>query len=134
MKDNSETTQMVDTQMCERLALAMQTKGLSVKKFAKLVGASETTVSMWLSGDAEPRSALVPRVAGTLSVSVRWLLTGEVDAEASHVTETPPPDPRMLLDELLAIQNITNTCDERLARIEKRLGRVLAEGKEQTDY
>ena len=133
MKDNNESTPTVNAQMCERLALAMQTKGLSVKKFAKLVGVSETTVSMWMNGDAEPRSALVPRLAGTLSVSVRWLLTGEDDAEASHVTESPP-DPQMLLDEILAIQNITNNCDERLARIEKRLGRVLAKDHEQAEF
>ena len=116
--------------MCERLALAVQTKGLSVKKFAKLVGVSETTVSMWMSGDAEPRSALVPRIAGTLSVSVRWLLTGEDEIEAPQATEAPPPDPQMLLDELLTIQSMTNNCDERLARIQERLVRVFAEPKE----
>ena len=130
MKDNSETTQSANAQMCERLAHAVQTKGLSVKKFARLVGVSETTVSMWMSGDAEPRSALVPRIAGTLAVSVRWLLTGEDEAETPQAAETRPPDPQMLLDELLIIQSLTNNCDERLARIEQRLVRVFAESDE----
>ena len=130
VKGDTQTNQSVNEQFCERLARAVHIKGISVRKVAKLVGVSETSVSKWMSGDAEPRSDLVPKLAGTLSVSMRWLLTGEDEAELPQDSETLSPDLQALLDDLLDVQRITSACDERLARIEKRLVRTLAETKE----
>lgn len=63
----------------DRLAGAREAAGLSQFDLAKRLGVRLTTVQAWEDDASEPRSNRLQMVAGMLSVSIRWLLTGEGD-------------------------------------------------------
>jgi HTH-type transcriptional regulator, cell division transcriptional repressor len=63
----------------DRLAGAREAAGLTQHDMAKRLGVRLTTVQAWEDDASEPRSNRLQMVAGMLSVSIRWLLTGEGD-------------------------------------------------------
>ena len=63
----------------DRLAGAREAAGLTQDDLAKRLGVRLTTVQAWEDDASEPRSNRLQMVAGMLSVSIRWLLTGEGD-------------------------------------------------------
>lgn len=57
------------------VAREMKRQGWSQRRFAGAVGVSQPTVSDWLSGEKEPKSRYVPKMAEVLGLSVNDLLS-----------------------------------------------------------
>lgn len=76
-----------------RMREALGASGLSQTEVAERLSISQSTVSMWLSGDRRPDRKMMGRVAGLLGVSPTWLDYGE--------GEGPRPDLAGQRDEYL---------------------------------
>ena len=66
-----------------------RTKKLSQTDFAKIVGVSQTTVTAWETGKAEPSSSAITRIADYFDVSTDYLLgrpekSGNIDENADY--------------------------------------------------
>jgi HTH-type transcriptional regulator, cell division transcriptional repressor len=97
MAENSTTDQWFSAQVAtfgDRLAGAREAAGLGQEELAKRLGVRLTTVQAWEDDASEPRANRLQMLAGMLSVSIRWLLTGEGDgldgpsAPGVHAPET----------------------------------------------
>lgn len=67
----------MDGHLGRRLREARYARGLSQKKLARRVDVDHTWISHIESGRHQPGVALVHRLAKTLSVRFKWLMTGE---------------------------------------------------------
>lgn len=63
-------------QTCKNLASALEAAQISRADLAKRAGVTEASISRYLSGKAEPRSAELLRLADALGTSMEFLLTG----------------------------------------------------------
>ena len=63
----------------ENLTHYSQEKGLSITEIAKLLGVSQSTVSMWRTGKAFPRIEVLEKLAAYFEISVSELL---IDSKA----------------------------------------------------
>jgi HTH-type transcriptional regulator, cell division transcriptional repressor len=63
----------------DRIAGAREAAGLSQEDLATRLGVKLKTIAAWEDDAAEPRGNRLQMMAGMLSVSLRWLLTGEGD-------------------------------------------------------
>ena len=50
---------------------------ISQREFSKKLGVRDSIVSMWISGQREPRIATVIKICKVFNVSADWLLLGE---------------------------------------------------------
>ncbi len=106
----------------DRLTAAREAAGLSQTDLANRIGVRTKTVQAWEFDMTEPRANRLQMLAGMLSVSLKWLLTGEGDGIA-------PPDSApavaaetaALLDEMRVLRAEAGQLAERLGRIEARL-------------
>lgn len=113
----------------DRLAAAREAAGMSQAELARRLGVKLKTVTGWENDTSEPRANRLQMLAGMLSVSIRWLLTGEGEglAEPGEAAAVPA-EARALLGELRALKAELGQTAERLGRIEKRLRAALGEG------
>ncbi len=110
----------------DRLAAARDAAGLSQKDLARRLGVKQKTVISWESDISEPRANRLQTLAGLLNVSLMWMLNGEGDGVAPPGTEEPlHHDKRLLLLELRELKVDIDDASVRIARIEKRLRRIL---------
>lgn len=61
----------------------MKTRGIKQKEIVELTGRSSGTVSDWIKDKTVPRADDAVKIADLLGVSVRYLVTGEVERELS---------------------------------------------------
>lgn len=66
-----------------------RSKKLSQTDFAKIVGVSQTTVTAWETGKAEPSSSAITRIADYFNVSTDYLLgrpekSGNIDENTDY--------------------------------------------------
>ncbi|MGR3365718.1 MAG: helix-turn-helix domain-containing protein [Maritimibacter harenae] len=112
----------------DRLAAARDAVGLSQKDLAKKLGVKVKTLAAWENDVSEPRANRLQMLSGLLSVSLRWLLTGEgegVDPPGAGNELTR--DAKALLMELREVQSDITDATKRMARLEKGLRKLLEE-------
>lgn len=109
----------------DRLRLVRGRRGLDVADLARLLGVSEGLLRRWESGQVAPRANRMPIIAGTLSVPMRWLMSGDVDLEG---LKDDPSAARMrdleLLHEVRSIKEFMIGTVDRLTAMEERLHRL----------
>jgi transcriptional regulator with XRE-family HTH domain len=85
-------TQPEKSQFCHfssRLHDSMQARGWKGVDLAAAAEVTPTSVSRYLSGKAEPRSAELLRLARALGTSMEWLLEGTAPLQTPKVAEDP---------------------------------------------
>ena len=114
----------------DRLTAAREAADLTVEGLATRLGVKVSTLGGWEQDLKEPRANRLQMLAGMLSVSLTWLLTGQGDG-------LPPPgddavadmDARALLAELRVLRLSMAASADRLARLEKRLREKLKDDR-----
>lgn len=106
----------------DRLAGAREAAGLSQEELATRLGVRLDTVIGWEEDAADPRANRLQMLAGMLSVSLMWLLTGKgegLDAPPGEVAQAE--ETRATVREIRAIRAVLEELDARLGRLERRL-------------
>lgn len=106
----------------DRLAAAREAAGLTQDACAEKLGVKKSVIAGWEDDLKEPRANRLQMLAGLLSVSITWLLTGEGEGpDAPDLNEPVSDDLLDLLAEMRALRGQIAICGEKLARLEKRL-------------
>lgn len=112
----------------DRVAAAREAASMSQKDLAKRLGIRTSTLKGWEDDLSEPRANRLSMMAGLLNVSVMWLINGEGEGMES------PPDSseingslRDVLTEMRELRMDLKARSEHIARLEKRLVKILAE-------
>lgn len=79
-------------QTYKNLSIALDRAGLSRAELARRAEVTEASISRYLAGKTEPRSAELLRMARVLGVTMEWLLTGK-DVGGSDLVLREPPSP-----------------------------------------
>lgn len=112
----------------DRLTGAREAAGLTQADLARRLGVRLKTLQDWENDLADPRANRLQMVAGMLSVSLMWLLTGRGDGLSAPVEPLPSnAAARAALEELRALRTEASAMAERMGRLEKRLRGVLTE-------
>ncbi len=115
----------------DRVAAAREAAGMSQGQLARRLGVRKSTLEAWEADMSEPRANKLTMMAGLLNVSIPWLLTGEGEGMTEPAEEgSDDEDCREILTELRAIRTEMRASAERVARLEKRLRRILNERTE----
>jgi transcriptional regulator with XRE-family HTH domain len=105
----------------DRLALAREALGLDQDELAGRMGVTPVTLRAWEEDRAEPRANRLQLLAGTLNVSLVWLMTGQGSAPRGPGR----PELDACLAELRALRDEQARLAGRLARLERRLKAAL---------
>ena len=116
----------------DRLSAAREAQGLSQEDLARRLGVKLKTIVAWENDWNEPRANKLQMVAGLLSVSIRWLLTGEGDGVGDPDISEIGDDLNRLLMDLRQIRQEHSRLGEHMGRLEKRL-RVVLRREEQME-
>lgn len=118
--------------MKERIKQVRELNGMSLTKFADVLGLTVSAVSLYESGKREPSNAVLTSISKTFGISYAWLKTGEGpmedpvldDAVADKILNTYQSMPdrlRMLVDALVEMDpEWWKTLDAAFAEIERR--------------
>ncbi|WP_333714524.1 helix-turn-helix domain-containing protein [Yoonia sp.] len=110
----------------DRLAGAREAAGLDQTALATKLGVKKQTMESWENDLKEPRANRLQMLAGILGVSITWLLTGEGEGPTAPEDEGHlATDVTDLLAEMRGLQREIKQSGEKLARLEKRLRKVL---------
>ncbi len=110
----------------DRLAGAREAAGLDQKGLADKLGVKRSVIQGWENDLKEPRANRLQMLAGILSVSISWLLTGEGDGpEGPDEEGQMTSDLADLLTEMRALRGQIIRSGEKLGRLEKRLRKAL---------
>ena len=118
--------------MNERIKLVRESNGLSLTKFADILGLTVAAVSYYESGKRVPSKSVLVAISKEFHISYAWLKTGEGpmedpmpdDGSLDRLTETYrslPDRLRSLVDALVEMDpDWWKTLDEAFAEIERR--------------
>ena len=118
--------------MKERIKMVRERNGLSLTRFADVLGLTVSAVSLYESGKREPSNAVLTSISKTFGVSFAWLKTGEGpmedplpdDSTAGKILDSyqnMPERLRMLVDALVEMDpEWWKTLDAAFAEIERR--------------
>ena len=118
--------------MNERIRLVRESNGLSLTKFADILGLTVAAVSYYESGKRVPSNSVLVAISKEFHISYAWLKTGEGpmedpmpdDGSLDRLTETYrslPDRLRSLVDALVEMDpDWWKTLDEAFAEIERR--------------
>ena len=113
----------------DRLSGAREAAGMSREELAQRLGVKLTTLAAWEDDVAEPRGNKLQMVAGMLSVSIRWLLTGQGEGvDPPSDTAHDPALTQHVAEALTEIQTLRmelTRSAERLGAVESRLRAML---------
>lgn len=115
----------------DRLARAREFAGMSQAQLARRLGVKTTTIRNWESDRSEPRANRLQMLAGLVSVSMVWLMSGEGDGGPTMQDQDVGPEfagLRDVLDQLRDLRIAQDRLADRTGLIEKRLRELLAEG------
>jgi len=112
----------------DRLVAAREAAGMSQKDLARRLGVKDKTLKAWENDASEPRANKLQMLAGVLNVSIMWLLSGQGDGLEAPGGPAIAPEADKLLRELRALKVDMVQNAERLARLEKALRGVMADG------
>jgi HTH-type transcriptional regulator, cell division transcriptional repressor len=106
----------------DRLTAAREMAGLTQADLATKMGVRQKTLAAWESDSSEPRGNRLQMVAGMLSVSMRWLLTGVGDDLAEPGSPGAMTTPaKVALADLARIRGQMKKLSTEIERTEARL-------------
>lgn len=112
----------------DRLTAAREAQGQTQAQLAKRLGVKLRTVQGWENDTSEPRANKLQMVAGLLSVSMRWLLTGEGDGVADPASQADlAEDAETILKDMRGLRADLTRLSTELGRMEKRLRLLVKE-------
>lgn len=118
--------------MKERIKQVRELNGMSLTKFADVLGLTVSAVSLYESGKREPSNAVLTSISKTFGISYAWLKTGEgpmedpvlddaVETKLLNTYQSMPNRLRMLVDALVEMDpEWWKTLDAAFAEIERR--------------
>jgi transcriptional regulator with XRE-family HTH domain len=113
----------------DRMAGAREASSISQEDLAKRLGVKTKTIRAWENDQSEPRANRLQMLAGMLSVSIMWLLSGRGDGiEAPDAVQPIGDDMAAILLELRSMRADQAKLADRAGRLEKRLRLTLAGG------
>ncbi|MCK0151879.1 helix-turn-helix domain-containing protein [Marivita sp. S6314] len=110
----------------DRLTAAREATGMSQEALAKRLGVKKSTMRNWEDDLSEPRANRLSILAGLLNVSIMWLINGEGEGVENPDAETLPGDITDIILEIREMKADLHAKAEQLARLEKRLRRMLS--------
>lgn len=119
----------------DRLAAARDTAGLSQEELAERLGVNIDVIQAWEDDLKEPRANRLQMLCGMLNISLSWLLTGKgdgVDGPSDEASAIDDHSVQLLLTDMGALRAEMAQSAERMARLEKRLRKMLKEAKDGT--
>ena len=128
MQDTSDWYGPDSATFGDRLAAAREAAQMSQDVMAKRLGIKLKTLQAWEDDMSEPRANRLSMLAGLLNVSIVWLITGEGDGVSAPDDEPASPDVTSILFEMRALRTEMMASAEKLAKLEKRLRRMMATG------
>lgn len=102
----------------ERLRIVIESQEMSIKAFAELVDTPLRTVHNYLSGEREPSSEFLIKVATQFNINLNWLLLNRDDMYISDGNSSLSIEESELLNQYRAI-------NESGKRILKNTGRIV---------
>lgn len=102
----------------ERLRIVIESQQVSIKAFAELVDTPLRTVHNYLSGEREPSSEFLIKVATQFNINLNWLLLNRDDMYISDGNSSLSIEESELLNQYRAI-------NESGKRILKNTGRII---------
>ena len=126
MQDTSDWYGPESATFGDRLAAAREASQMSQDVMAKRLGIKLKTLQAWEDDMSEPRANRLSMLAGLLNVSIVWLITGEGDGVSAPDDEPVSPDVSSILFEMRALRTEMMASAEKLAKLEKRLRRMMA--------
>lgn len=102
----------------ERLRIVIESQDMSIKAFAELVDTPLRTVHNYLSGEREPSSEFLIKVATQFNINLNWLLLNRDDMYISDGNSSLSIEESELLNQYRAI-------NESGKRILKNTGRIV---------
>ncbi|NCQ24291.1 MAG: transcriptional regulator [Rhodobacteraceae bacterium CG17_big_fil_post_rev_8_21_14_2_50_63_15] len=111
----------------DRVAGARERAGMSQEEMARRLGVKLKTIKAWENDQAEPRANKLSMMAGLLSVSLLWLLSGEGEGPDAPGTVELSPDVTDMLTEIRDIRAQLALSTDRLGRLERILRARLQE-------
>ncbi|MFP7675300.1 multiprotein-bridging factor 1 family protein [Marivita sp. S0852] len=109
----------------DRLTAAREATGMSQEALAKRLGVKKSTMRNWEDDLSEPRANRLAILAGLLNVSIMWLINGEGEGVETPDNDTLPSDISDIILEVREMKAELHSKAEQLARLEKRLRRIL---------
>lgn len=101
-----------------RIVYAREAQSLTTSQLARRMGVKTETLHDWETDRSEPRSNRLLTLAGMLSVSPTWLLTGAGESPVDSLTET---EMMHIRDSVIRMREQVLTVAEELEQIQKRL-------------
>lgn len=102
----------------ERLRIVIESQDMSIKAFAELVDTPLRTVHNYLSGEREPSSEFLIKVATQFNINLNWVLLNRDDMYISDGNSSLSIEESELLNQYRAI-------NESGKRILKNTGRIV---------
>ena len=84
------------------LKYLLKKEGISSKEFAKKIGVSASTVSMWLCGNSFPRDNVLQKISDFFGISLATLLDKKPQDEKNNDTEKSKNDNSAIILEVTA--------------------------------
>lgn len=101
-----------------RIVYAREAQSLTTSQLARRMGVKTETLHDWETDRSEPRSNRLLTLAGMLSVSPTWLLTGAGESPVDSLTET---EMMHIRDSVVRMREQVLTVAEELEQLQKRL-------------
>ena len=101
-----------------RIVYAREAQSLTTSQLARRMGVKTDTLHDWETDRSEPRSNRLLTLAGMLSVSPTWLLTGAGESPVDSLTET---EMMHIRDSVIRMREQVLTVAEELEQLQKRL-------------
>ena len=110
----------------DRVAAAREAANLTADELARRLGVKLVTIQNWENDHSEPRANKLQMMSGMLSVSMRWLLTGEGDGVEAPVA-TSSGDLKKALTDLSRMRAQALALSQDMGHLEKRLRGLMKE-------
>jgi len=101
-----------------RLTAAREAAGLSKTDLARRMGCGTSTVAAWEAGRSRPRTNKLVTLAGLVSVSPTWLLSGLGDGP---MTLSPETRMEALGNGIIELRHLSSRIAEQVDDLEQRL-------------
>ncbi|MBM2323565.1 MULTISPECIES: helix-turn-helix domain-containing protein [Marivita] len=111
----------------DRMTAAREAAGMTQEALAKRLGVKKSTLRNWENDVAEPRANRLSMLAGLLNVSMMWLINGEGEGIDGPDAETVPSDLTEIILEIREMKSELHYKAEQLARLEKRLRKLMVQ-------